>query len=138
MGPVTAVPLILLSTFGMGYGKGTYISPFMRFIMNCSYLRHSMEGIMEALYGYNRSDTICPPTEMFCMFKSARFLRVILGFENLNYTFSIVCLGLFYIIFTVLAFALIKHRLSTSGTTHPFIQKINKYLIKYFNFNTYK
>uniref|UniRef100_A0A1A9ZJ11 ABC transporter domain-containing protein n=1 Tax=Glossina pallidipes TaxID=7398 RepID=A0A1A9ZJ11_GLOPL len=138
MGPVTAVPLILLSTFGMGYGKGTYISPFMRFIMNCSYLRHSMEGIMEALYGYNRSDTICPPTEMFCMFKSARFLRVILGFENLNYTFSIVCLGVFYIIFTVLAFALIKHRLSTSGTTHPFIQKINKYLIKYFNFNTYK
>ncbi|KAI9584047.1 hypothetical protein GQX74_010382 [Glossina fuscipes] len=138
MGPVTAVPLILLSTFGMGYGKGTYISPFMRFIMNCSYLRHSMEGIMEALYGYNRSDTICPPTEIFCMFKSAKFLRVILGFENLNYTFSIVCLGIFYIIFTVLAFALIKHRLSTSGTTHPFIQKINKYLIKYFNFSTYK
>uniref|UniRef100_A0A1A9W0H5 ABC transporter domain-containing protein n=1 Tax=Glossina brevipalpis TaxID=37001 RepID=A0A1A9W0H5_9MUSC len=138
IGPVTAVPLILLSTYGMGYGKDTYISPFMRFVMNCSYMRHSMEAIVEALYGYNRSDSICPPTEIFCVFKNAKFLRAVLGFENLNYTFSIACLSLFYIIFTALAFALIKHRLSTSGSTHPIIQRFNKYLIKYFNFSTFK
>lgn len=138
IGPVMACPLILLSCYGIGYGKDTYISPLIRFIMNCSYLRHSMEGLMEALYGYNRADTVCPPEELFCMFKKAQFLRVTLGFENLNYVFSVSCLIAFYILATVLAYVLIKHRLSSTVSNNRLLQYVNKFLVKYLNFTSYK
>uniref|UniRef100_T1PBK3 ABC-2 type transporter n=1 Tax=Musca domestica TaxID=7370 RepID=T1PBK3_MUSDO len=137
MGPVMAVPLILLSCYGIGYGRD--ISPFMRFIMNFSYLRHSMEALVETLYGYNRADTICPPTEVLCLFKNAKFLREILGYVNLNYWSSIFFLVIYYIVCTSLAFVLIKHRLSASnGATNRIFQYINHMLVKYLNFTTYK
>ncbi|KAM8718200.1 hypothetical protein ACLKA7_004846 [Drosophila subpalustris] len=89
MGPVLAVPLILLSIYGIGYGKDTYVSPIMRFLMSLSFLRHGMEGLVAALYDYGRADTICEDTEMFCMFKKSQFLLVFLGFENMNYLWHV-------------------------------------------------
>uniref|UniRef100_A0A1I8NYQ4 ABC transporter domain-containing protein n=1 Tax=Stomoxys calcitrans TaxID=35570 RepID=A0A1I8NYQ4_STOCA len=137
VGPVVAVPLILLSCHGIGYGRE--IKPFMRFIMNFSYLRHSMEGLVETLYGYNRADTICPDTELLCLFKNAKFLRENLGFENLNYWYSISFLTFYYVLCTFMAYVLIKHRLSASnGKTNRLFQYINQILVKYFNFTTYK
>lgn len=137
VGPVVAVPLILLACHGIGYGRE--ISPFMRFVMNFSYLRHSMEGLVETLYGYNRADTICPPTEIICVFKNAKFLRESLGFENQNYWLSICFLVFYYVICTSLAFVLIKDRLSGSnGRTNRLFQYINQMMVKYLNFTSYK
>ncbi|TMW53490.1 hypothetical protein DOY81_001426 [Sarcophaga bullata] len=138
MGPVMACPLILLSFYGMGYGKEIEIPLLMRFIMKLSYLRHGLEGLVEALYGYDRADTMCPPTEMFCMFKKAQFLRSVLGFENIDYWISVGFLIIFYIIFTTGAFILIKHRLSVSTSSNRLLQYVNQLMVKYFNFTSYK
>ncbi|EDW11002.1 ATP-binding cassette sub-family G member 4 [Drosophila mojavensis] len=136
MGPVIAVPLILLSIYGMGYGKDTYISPIMRFLMSLSFLRHGLEGLVAALYDYGRGDTICD-TEIFCMFKKSQFLLVFLGFENISYLWSLSCLFGFYIAFTVAAYLLLRHRLKQS-VANPIITYVTQILTKYFNFTSYK
>lgn len=136
MGPVIAVPLILLSIYGMGYGKDTYISPIMRFLMSLSFLRHGLEGLVAALYDYGRGDTICD-TEIFCMFKKSQFLLVFLGFDNISYLWSLSCLFGFYIAFTVAAYLLLRHRLKQS-VANPIITYVTQILTKYFNFTSYK
>lgn len=136
MGPVIAVPLILLSIYGIGYGKDTYISPIMRFLMSLSYLRHGMEGLVAALYDYGRDDTICDVSEMFCMFKKSQFLLMFLGFENINYVWSVSCLIGFYIFFTCAAYFLIRQRLRKS-VANPLLTYILQLLTKNFNFTSY-
>ncbi|XP_030380511.1 ATP-binding cassette sub-family G member 4 [Scaptodrosophila lebanonensis] len=137
MGPVMAVPLILLSTYGIGYGsKETYISPFMRFLMSLSYLRHGMEGLVAALYDFGRADTICAETELFCMFKKSQFLLNFLGFNNMNYLWSVSCLIAFYILFTIAAYVMIRQRLKKS-TGNPIVVYIIQILMKHFNFTSY-
>lgn len=138
MGPVLAVPLILLSCYGIGYGKETAISPFMRFMMSLSFLRHGMEGLVDSLYGYDRGDTICPDTEVFCMFRKSKFLLMILGFEDLNYLFSVSCLIGFYILFTIAAYVMIWHRLRFSASSNILIQYVQQFMVKYLNFSSYK
>ncbi|XP_051859320.1 ATP-binding cassette subfamily G member 4 isoform X1 [Drosophila albomicans] len=136
MGPVLAVPLILLSIYGIGYGKDAYISPIMRFLMSLSFLRHGMEGLVAALYDYGRGDTICEDSEMFCMFKKSQFLLMFLGFENMHYLWSVCCLIAFYLFFTVAAYILIRKRLKRTETNHigAYVLQL---LTKYFNFTSY-
>lgn len=138
MGPVLACPLILLSFYGMGYGKDVELPGLIKFIMKFSYLRHSLEGLVDTLYGYERADTVCPPTEVFCMYKKANFLLMILGFEKINYWTSVAYLVAFYLVFSIAGFILIKHRLSAAASSNRLLQYINQIMIKYFNFTSYK
>ncbi|XP_017046239.1 ATP-binding cassette sub-family G member 4 [Drosophila ficusphila] len=136
MGPVLAVPLILLSIYGIGYGRGTYISPLMRFLMHLSYLRHGMEGLVASLYDYGRADTICEDTEIFCTFKKSKVLLAFLGFENMHYLWSLSCLIGFYLLFTVAAYIMIRQRLKKSAF-NPIVAYVLQLLTKYFNFTSY-
>ncbi|KAH8360953.1 hypothetical protein KR093_001316 [Drosophila rubida] len=136
MGPVLAVPLILLSIYGIGYGKDAYVSPIMRFLMSLSFLRHGMEGLVAALYDYGRGDTICEDSEMFCMFKKSQFLLMFLGFENMHYLWSVCCLIAFYLFFTVAAYILIRQRLKQREANH-ILTYVLQLLTKYFNFTSY-
>ncbi|XP_052838117.1 ATP-binding cassette subfamily G member 4 isoform X2 [Drosophila gunungcola] len=136
MGPVVAVPLILLSIHGIGYGRGTYISPLMRFLMHLSFLRHSMEGLVASLYDYGRADTICEDTEIFCSFKKSKVLLAFLGFEDMHYLWSLTCLIGFYLFFTVAAYIMIRQRLKKS-TANPIFAYVLQLLSKYFNFTSY-
>lgn len=136
MGPVLAVPLILLSIHGIGYGRGSYVSPLMRFLMHLSYLRHGMEGLVAALYDYGRADTICEDTEIFCSFKKSKVLLAFLGFENMHYVWSLSCLIGFYLLFTIAAYLMIRQRLKKSGA-NPIVAYVLQLLTKYFNFTSY-
>lgn len=102
---------MLLSVYGIGSGKDN-IPVFIRYCMNLSYLRHSLEGIVQSIYGFNRSDMICPPNEKFCPYKKPAFLLRIMGFDDLNINISILALVLFYLVFNCIALMLIKNRLS--------------------------
>ncbi|KAH8413079.1 hypothetical protein KR009_007815 [Drosophila setifemur] len=137
MGPVLAVPLILLSIHGIGYGRGNYISPLMRFLMHCSYLRHGMEGLVAALYDYGRADTICEDTEIFCSFKKSKVLLAFLGFEDMHFMWSLSCLIGFYLLFTIAAYVMIRQRLKKSAA-NPIVAYVLQLLTTHFNFTSYK
>lgn len=138
VGPVVTVPLMLLAVYGIGYGREIEISPLMKVVMSFSYLRYGLEGLIEAMYGYNRADTICPSTEIYCMFSKAKFLRTLLGFEDVNYFVSIVALVSYYVLFTVTAFYMIKMRLSTVYKNNIAVQYLGRFVKAHLNFASYK
>lgn len=137
VGPVMTVPLMLLSVYGIGYGRGVELSPFIKLMMSFSYLRYGLEGLIDAMYGYDRADTVCPKGEVFCMFAKAKFLKMVLGFEEVNFVVSIVALTLYYILFTVAAFYMIKMRLSLTNSNVP-VQYIGRLIKTHLNFASYK
>lgn len=137
VGPVVSVPMILLSIYGIGYGREIPIPLIMKIFMSLSYLRHGLEGVMAALYGNNRGDTICPDTEMFCMFKKSSFLLELLGFTELDYLTSISFLIGYYLLFTTAAFLMIRHRLRFTSSNLIAVQFVMQFVKKNFNFSAY-
>lgn len=129
--------MMLLSVYGIGTGKDD-IPIFVRVLMSFSYLRYALEGIIQAIYGFGRTDMFCPPDVNFCPYKKPAFLLRIMGFEDVNINVSILALISFYVLFNLSAVLLIKNRLSVSRKTMlPF--RLVSYIVKrYFNFTPYK
>lgn len=124
---------MLLSVYGVGSGKES-IPVVIRFFMSLSFLRYALEGIVQAIYGFDRNDMYCPPTEDFCPYKKAAFILRIMGFEDLNMSTTILALVSFYLFFNIGAMMLIKNRLSVQSKTFWPVQLISHVVKKYFNF----
>lgn len=133
LGPVCVVPMMLLSVYGIGSGKEN-IPGAVRFIMSLSYLRYSLEGIIQSIYGFNRGDMICPPEEFFCPYKKPEFLLRIMGFENADVRVSIIALICFYLTFNTLALLLIRNRLSKKKNLIWPINLVTRVVKSYFNY----
>ena len=129
-------PLMLLAGYGFGFGIKN-ISIFMKIAMNSSYLRHSVLGVMSALYGNNRQDSICPDKEVMCVFQKTQYLLKTIGLENCDYFISIMALIGFYLIFSIAGYLLIKDRLSISQSNFLLFQYFTQFLRRYFNFSSY-
>lgn len=138
VGPVCTVPLMLLSVYGIGYGRYIEISPYVKIIMSFSYLRYGLEGLIDAMYGHNREDTICPDNEVYCVFSKADFLKTILGFEEVNFYVAFVALTMYYLLFTVAAFYMIKMRVATTTSNIIAVQYLGRFVKTHLNFATYK
>lgn len=114
-GPAFVFPLVLLSICGMGYGNTIDVAPFLKFLRNLSFLRFALEGLFEATHGHGRADTVCPETEMVCLFAKASYLKSLLGFDTSSYLVSIVALSSYYLLFAIANYIMIKVRLSLSN-----------------------
>lgn len=136
MGPVVTVPLMLLAVYGMG--NEMEMPPYLKILMSFSYLRYGLEGLLDAMYGYDRADAVCPDTEVFCMFAKASYLKSLLGFHDSNYLVSMVALSLYYLLFTIGAYYMIKMRLSISASNYVTVQYIGRFVKTHLNFGTYK
>lgn len=103
-----------------------------RICMALNYLRYSLEGVIESIYGFGRSDSICPNGEMYCHFKKPDFLMRVMGFGDRSMLRSIVGLILSYLVFNIVAFLLIKNRLSVTQRKHWLIRVVSSYVKKIF------
>lgn len=136
IGPVLVCPMMLLSVYGIGSGAEN-IPTYVSFFMKLSYLRYSLEGIVESIYGLNREDMLCPQGEMFCPYMKPKFLLRIMGFEDVDFRFSIAALFCFYLAFNVVAVFLIKTRLSYRRRSMWPIQYVSRVVKQYLNFAPY-
>uniref|UniRef100_A0A1B0D4K4 Uncharacterized protein n=1 Tax=Phlebotomus papatasi TaxID=29031 RepID=A0A1B0D4K4_PHLPP len=136
VGPVITVPTMLLAVYGIGFGKGVVIPGYVKALMSLSYLRYGLEGIVAAIYGYSRDDMICPEEEVFCAYRKAKFLLVTMGFEEISYPLSVGALCIFYLVFNVMAFLLIRQRLSLRRTNFPAVQYIGQFVKQHFNLSS--
>lgn len=66
VGPVMTVPLMLLAVYGMGYGNDIEIPSYVKILMSFSYLRYGLEGLFEAMYGYDRAGELLFSTPINC------------------------------------------------------------------------
>ncbi|XP_018319873.1 ATP-binding cassette sub-family G member 1 [Agrilus planipennis] len=114
VGPCISAPLILLSVYGLG--QGTNIPFLIRLAMYFSYLRYALEGLILAVYGYNREKLPCPEEEIFCQYRDAKPFMAIMGMENAMFWVDILVLLFFFIFFRVVSLYLLRQRLRPNKT----------------------
>lgn len=61
-----------------GIGETKALPLYRQLIMYLSYIRYGLEGLISALYGYNREKLYCPPSEILCIFGTPRQLLQII------------------------------------------------------------
>lgn len=135
VGPVATVPMMLLAVYGIGYGKGVMIPTYIRALMSVSYLRYGLEGIIAAIYHYDREDMICPDEEVYCQYRNAKYLMITMGFEGANFLVSVVALVFFYLLFNAAAFYLIRERLSLRRNSIAAVAYIGQFVKQHLNLN---
>lgn len=135
VGPVATVPMMLLAVYGIGFGKGVMIPGYIRALMSVSYLRYGLEGIIAAIYHFDRKDMICPDDEVYCQYRNAKYLMITMGFEGANFAFSVGALVFFYLLFNAAAFYLIRQRLSLRRNSVAAVAYIGQFVKQHLNLN---
>lgn len=114
VGPALSVPLMLVAVQGIGETEALPI--YRRLIMYLSYIRYGLEGLITALYGYNRGKLYCPPSEIFCEFKMPKQILLTMQMEHVVMWVDILALVIILIILKVLTYYLLRQRLRPNRT----------------------
>ncbi|XP_034187738.2 ATP-binding cassette sub-family G member 1 isoform X1 [Osmia lignaria lignaria] len=114
VGPAITVPLMLVAVQGLGEMQDL---PFYRkLIMYLSYIRYGLEGLITALYGFNREQLYCPPTEIFCEYSAPRLLLQIMQMEHVVFWVDFLALIIILILLKILTYYLLRQRLRPNKT----------------------
>lgn len=114
VGPVLAVPLMLVSIQGMGSLEPLPI--YRTFIMYLSYIRYGLEGLILATYGYGREKLPCPPEKIYCPLCVPRELIRIMQMERASLWLDFVALFAILLVLKVLSFYLLRQRIKPNKT----------------------
>ncbi|GAB0089477.1 ATP-binding cassette sub-family G member 1 [Sergentomyia squamirostris] len=104
--PVTGMPMLIFSGFFIPYNQMPWI---MRPISYFPYFRYLYEGMILAIYGYNREDLNCS-TET-CLFKSIDMVIELLDVKQNNLMLDMGCTILWIVVLKILSFVALKIKL---------------------------
>lgn len=133
VGPALSVPNLLLSVYGMG-SSITTIPLWIRISMYFSYLRFGLEGLIVAIYGGAREHLICPEEEVYCPLKIPKQLMKEVGMEDANFWRSCFFMILYFIIFKVVCYVILRQRLKRSRSS-GLLWLIGRFIKTHFNLN---
>ncbi|XP_030747242.1 ATP-binding cassette sub-family G member 4-like [Sitophilus oryzae] len=114
VGPVLAVPLMLLAVYGFGSGYSS-IPTLIKIAMYFSYLRYSLEALIHTML-IGRDKLKCPEDADFCIWTDLENFMVDMGIENTILWVDIVALVVAYVIFRGGSYYLLKQRLTPNKT----------------------
>ncbi|XP_076174548.1 ATP-binding cassette subfamily G member 4 isoform X2 [Ptiloglossa arizonensis] len=133
VGPAISVPLMLLAVQGLGETQTLPI--YRKLIMYLSYIRYGLEGLITALYGFNREQLYCPPSEIFCEFKAPRQMLLTMQMENVVFWVDFLALIIILVLLKVLTYYLLRQRLKPNKTFRA-LHLIGRLIKSHFNINT--
>ncbi|XP_074037871.1 ATP-binding cassette sub-family G member 1 isoform X1 [Leptinotarsa decemlineata] len=110
IGSVAMALMLCLGGFLMMYphmSAGAYYFTYL------SFMSYATEGVVQALYGYNRDDLHCSETEEYCRHISPKLLLKEIGMEQDNYWFDVLYIFLVLILFRSLAFSTLRRKVSS-------------------------
>ena len=110
LGPISTIPILLFSGFFVTFDT---IPPYLRWLSYIAYVRYGFEGVLLAIYSYDRPKLHCP--EAYCHYKSP--IKFLEEFDVLHSVFwvDVVVLGCFFVFLRVTAFFILKWRLRRSN-----------------------
>ncbi|XP_076673414.1 ATP-binding cassette subfamily G member 4 isoform X2 [Andrena cerasifolii] len=114
VGPALSVPLMLFAVQGLGETQTLPI--YRKLIMYVSYIRYGLEGLVTALYGFNREKLYCPPEEIFCEFGAPRQILQTMQMEHVVFWVDLVALIAILIFLKILTYYLLRQRLKPNRT----------------------
>ncbi|KAF7270561.1 hypothetical protein GWI33_016513 [Rhynchophorus ferrugineus] len=114
IGPVLAVPLMLLAVYGFGSGYSS-IPTLIKIGMYFSYLRYSLQALIHTMLT-GREKLKCPDEEEFCPWTDLEHFMRDMGMEDTIFWVDIVALVVTYVIFRGGSYYLLKQRLTPNKT----------------------
>ncbi|XP_072376337.1 ATP-binding cassette sub-family G member 1 isoform X2 [Diabrotica undecimpunctata] len=90
----------------------THMSKAMYFLSYISYVSFSVEGVMQAIYGYDRGPLYCPEEAEFCQYVSPELVLKDVGMSKPNYWVDIIYLTCTFLTFRTIAFVTLKRKLA--------------------------
>ncbi|XP_031348490.1 ATP-binding cassette sub-family G member 1-like isoform X2 [Photinus pyralis] len=119
-----AAPLVILCVYGMGYGST--IESYMKVIMGISYVRFGVVAAMTAIF-QDRGPFDCFH-EYYCHYKDPNQMLKDLGMLDASYSINMLALGIYALIFRLIAFLAIRYRLTSQFSTSTISNYVNKIL----------
>lgn len=84
----------------------------MQYVSRLSFKRYSMEGLVLALYDDNRPNMICPDEQMYCHYRSPKFLIQEMGMAPNNYYYDVLMMLLMLVGLRWATYFTLKRKLS--------------------------
>uniref|UniRef100_A0A0U9HSF7 Putative ABCG protein n=1 Tax=Chrysomela populi TaxID=154003 RepID=A0A0U9HSF7_CHRPP len=125
VGPVAAVPFMLLAVYGFGSGYDT-IPTLIKVAMYFSYLRYSLEALIHAMLK-DREKLVCPETEEYCLYNDLDYFVREMGMGNIIYWHNILVLVFIFLVFRGGSYYLLRQRLMPNRTSLA-IQYIGRFV----------
>ncbi|XP_050512644.1 ATP-binding cassette sub-family G member 1 isoform X6 [Diabrotica virgifera virgifera] len=107
-----AVGLCFFISVGGFFIMFTHMSNVMYLFSYISYISFSVEGVMQAIYGYGRGQLHCPEEAEFCQYVSSEVLLEDIGMSKPNYWIDIIYLTCTFLTFRTIAFVTLKRKLA--------------------------
>lgn len=83
----------------------------MQYVSRLSFKRYSMEALVLALYDDDRENMVCPDEELYCHYRSAKFLIQEMGMRPTNYAYDISMMVLMCVAMKVISYFTLKRKL---------------------------
>ncbi|KAJ8976168.1 hypothetical protein NQ317_002056 [Molorchus minor] len=92
----------------------THMSRITYFLTYISYISFAVEGLMEAIYDFNRSPLVCPEEIEYCHYKSPEIILKDLGMDKKNYWVDVLYLLITFVLLRIVAFCTLRKKLSSA------------------------
>lgn len=105
-GPLMILPFLIFSGFFVHLNDA---HPYLQWMFHLSFLKYGFEGVIVAIYGYDRPKLKC--SNIYCHFAIPEKLLTTVDMKNVDYWFCMIVLTCLYVVLDVGAFALLRLRL---------------------------
>ncbi|CAK9797704.1 ATP-binding cassette subfamily G member 4 [Anthophora quadrimaculata] len=105
-GPFTILPFLIFSGFFVQFRDA---HPYLRWLFHLSFLKYGFEGVMIAIYGYDRPKLSC--SDVYCHFAMPETLLNAVDMEQTNYWFCLIVLICLYLMLDIGTYTLLKLKL---------------------------